>query len=72
METAVTFLRTLGACKDSLILVELALGDGDVDPDDVLPDDATSTDVQMAFTRDQDEWWIKETADVHTRPLSCP
>lgn len=69
METTVTFLRTLGACKDSLILVELTLADGDIDPDDVLPDNAAGTDVQMAFTKDQDEWRIRGTADA-THPTS--
>ena len=54
VETAVALLRTLGACKDGLILVELALFDGKIYPDDVLPDDAASTNVEMA-DEDQDE-----------------
>ena len=48
METAVTLLCTLERFKDLVGLMKVSLLDGLVDADDVLPDDATSTDVEMS------------------------
>ena len=48
METAVSVLGAVETLKDSLVLVELPLLYRLVDPDDVLPYNATSTDIQVA------------------------
>ena len=48
METAVSVLGAVETLEDGLVLVELPLLDRDVDADDVLPDDAPGTDVQVA------------------------
>lgn len=48
VEAAVAVLCPVKALEDELVLVELPLLDRDIDPDDVLPDDASRTDVQVA------------------------
>ena len=48
MQPSVALLRTLAALDDDFILVELLLFDGYIDLDDVLPDDAPSTNIQVA------------------------
>ena len=49
METAVSVLGAVETLKDSLVLVELPLLNRDIDADDVLPHDATSTDVEVTW-----------------------
>lgn len=51
METAVAVLCPVEALENVLVLVELPLLNGDVDPDDVLPHNATRADVQVADRR---------------------
>lgn len=48
MKATVAVLGILATRKDGLILVELALFDRDVNFDDVLPDYATGTNVQVS------------------------
>ena len=48
MQPPVPILRSLAAGHDVFGLVELPLLDGDIDPDDVLPDYAARTDIQMS------------------------
>ena len=47
MKAAVALLRVLAARDDVVVLVEGALLDGDIDSDDILPDNATCTDVKV-------------------------
>lgn len=66
-----TLLRTLAAFEDSLIFVEYTLFDGYVDPHDVLPDNATSTNVQVTKrSTSQLEHDRRSTAIVKTYPTS--
>ena len=51
MQPPVPILRSLAAGHDVFGLVELPLLDGDIDPDDVLPDYAARTDIQMSVER---------------------
>ena len=48
MQTPRGVFGVLEAREDVLVLVELPLLDRDVDPDDVLPDDAARADIQMS------------------------
>ena len=48
VQTSVTLLGALAALQDDLVLVELTLFDRDIDLHDVLPDDATRSNVQVA------------------------
>jgi len=48
VQPSVGVLGVLEALKDHIVLVELALLDRYVDPDDVLPHDASRTDIQVA------------------------
>lgn len=49
MQPAVSVLRPLEGLEDVLLLGDLAVPDGLVDADDVLPDNATSTAVQVTI-----------------------
>lgn len=48
MQASVAFFSVLEAVDDDLVFVELTLFDRHVDLDNVLPDDATSSNVQVA------------------------
>jgi hypothetical protein len=48
VQPSVGIFGALEALKDHVVLVELALLDRDVDPDDVLPHDTSRTDIQVA------------------------
>jgi hypothetical protein len=48
VQPSVSIFGALEARKYRLIFVELTLLDRDIDPDDVLPHDAPSTDIQMS------------------------
>lgn len=47
MKASIALLGALAALKDDLVLVELTLFNGDINLDDILPDDATCTDVEV-------------------------
>ena len=47
MKASIALLGVLTALKDDFVLVELTLFDGNVNLDDILPDDATGTDVEV-------------------------
>ena len=53
VKTAVGLLRVLAGGDDDLVLVESPLLDRDIDPDNVLPDNATGTDVKMTGGKSQ-------------------
>ena len=48
MKTAVGLFSMLAARDNNLVLVESALLDRDIDTHDILPDNTTGADVQMA------------------------
>lgn len=48
MQTPVTLFSALHALEHRFVLMELFLCDGDIDPDDVLPDDPAGTDVEVS------------------------
>jgi hypothetical protein len=48
VQPSVGIFGTLKALKDLLVFVELPLLNLDINPDDVLPHDAPSTDIQMS------------------------
>ena len=48
VETAIAVLCPVKTLEDDLVLVELPLLDRHINPDDVLPYDASSADVQVA------------------------
>lgn len=48
VQTSITLFSALHALEDRCILVKMSLCDRHVDPDDVLPDDPTSTDVEVS------------------------
>ena len=61
MQATVAVLRMLEACNDIGVLVEFLLLDSHINPDDVLPHDTPSTDIEMptgepAFVRMPGEW----------------
>ena len=75
MKTTIALLGVLAALKDDLVLVERALLDGDIDPDDVLPDNTTSTNVQVSkpFMHGISHTsHYSRVIDGRTRPQSCP
>ena len=75
METTIALLGVLAALKDDLVLVERALLDGDIDPDDVLPDDTASTNVQVSkpfMYEISHSGHCSRVIDERTRPQSCP
>ena len=49
VQPSVSFLRALAALDNDFILVELLLFDRHIDLDDVLPDNATSANVQVTI-----------------------
>ena len=51
MQAAVTLLRPLERLENGVCLVELTFLNGLVDTNNVLPDDTTSTNVQMSMDR---------------------
>lgn len=51
VQSSVAVLGTLENTRDDLVLGKLALLDGLVDADDILPDDTASTNVQVADLR---------------------
>ena len=75
MKATIALLGVPAALKDDLVLVERALLDGDIDPDDVLPDNTTSTDVQVskaAMHEISHTSHCSRVIDGRTRPQSCP
>lgn len=51
MQPAIALGSALESLLDDLVVAELALLDGQVDTDNVLPDDAAGADVQVADFR---------------------
>lgn len=51
VQSAVALLRTLTSPDNLIVLVELSLLDTDVDLDDVLPDDASCSNVEVPYLR---------------------
>lgn len=51
VQSSIAVLGTLENTRDDLVLGKLALLDGLVDADDILPDDTASTNVQVADLR---------------------
>ncbi len=49
MQTAITLFSMLAALEDNLILVELPLFDRDVDLDDILPHNSSSSNIKVAL-----------------------
>lgn len=49
MEPSVPFFSALEGFEDVFVFVELALFDGNVDPDNILPDYTTSTNVEVTL-----------------------
>ena len=47
MKATIAFLGTLTAFQDYIVLVELTLFNRDVDLDNILPDDAACTNVEV-------------------------
>ena len=75
VETTVGLLGVLAALEDDLVLVERALLDRYIDPDDVLPDNTTSTDVQVSkpfMYEISHTSHCSRVIDGRTRPQSCP
>jgi hypothetical protein len=48
MKTSVTLFSALRALEDRRVLVKLSLCDRHIDPDNVLPGDPASTDVEVS------------------------
>lgn len=74
MQTAITLFGVLAALENNLVLVELPLFDRDVDLDDILPHNSSSSNIKMALLpisvseldRRNDDW------TVLTLLRSCP
>ena len=71
MKTTIALLGVLAALKDDLVLVELTFFDGDVNLDNVLPDDAAGTNVKVAKYIDSLSQRIRGEVR-HTQLQSCP
>ena len=72
VEAAVAVLSVVEALENSLVLMELAFLDRDIDPDDVLPDDTTSADVKVTICGDSMLSASMKIKSVRTQPPSCP
>ena len=49
MQSPVSFLGAFAAVKDSRIFMELFFLDGNIDADDILPNDTTCADIQVSI-----------------------
>ena len=80
MQAPVTLFGALRALEDRRVLVKLSLCNRHIDPDNVLPDDPASTDIEVS--RHDRVVAVSENRDKHacaspnqnrrTQPLSSP
>ena len=72
VKSAIAIFCTLEAFQNFGVLVELLLLDGNIYSDDVLPDDTSSTDVQMPAAEPEFVGILDDEMQLLTRLLSYP